>query len=151
MREIKLQDLKVKTPTELLTFAEGVEVENASTMRKQELMFAILKQLAAKETEILGEGYPAIADIPTVDANWKPGEGLAASGAEIAVIQAAFAADARAQAPAAGAAEIAAVVAAIQGVFEPGLPPGEFLTQTEIAAIRASFTVPRVTEGVITP
>ena len=38
MREIKLQDLKVKTPTELLTFAEGVEVENASTMRKQELM-----------------------------------------------------------------------------------------------------------------
>ena len=50
MREIKLQDLKVKSPTELLTFAEGVEVENASTMRKQELMFAILKQLAARET-----------------------------------------------------------------------------------------------------
>ena len=56
MREIKLQDLKVKTPTELLTFAEGVEVENASTMRKQELMFAILKQLAAKETEITRRG-----------------------------------------------------------------------------------------------
>ena len=103
----------------------------------------------ARRTEIRGEGYPAIADIPTVDADWKPGEGLAASGAEIAVIQAAFAADARAQAPAAGAAEIAAVVASIQGEFEPGLPPGEFLTQTEIAAIRASFNVPRVTEGVI--
>lgn len=103
----------------------------------------------ARRTEIRGEGYPAIADIPAVDANWKPGEGLAASGAEIAVIQAAFAADARAQAPAAGAAEIAAVVAAIRGEFEPGLPPGEFLTQTEIAAIRASFNVPRVTEGVI--
>ena len=103
----------------------------------------------ARRTEIRGEGYPAIADIPAVDANWKPGEGLAASGADIAVIQAAFAADARAQAPAAGAAEIAAVVAAIQGEFEPGLPPGDFLTHTEIAAIRASFNVPRVTEGVI--
>ncbi|OYX02510.1 MAG: hypothetical protein B7Z14_03070, partial [Bosea sp. 32-68-6] len=56
MREIKLQDLKVKSPTELLAFSEGLEVENASTMRKQELMFAILKQLAARETEILGEG-----------------------------------------------------------------------------------------------
>jgi transcription termination factor Rho len=56
MREIKLQDLKSKTPTELLAFAEQVNVENASTMRKQELMFAILKQLAAQDTEIIGEG-----------------------------------------------------------------------------------------------
>ncbi|MDX3808095.1 MAG: Rho termination factor N-terminal domain-containing protein, partial [Bosea sp. (in: a-proteobacteria)] len=48
MREIKLQELKSKSPTELLAFAEEVEVENASTMRKQELMFAILKQLAAR-------------------------------------------------------------------------------------------------------
>ena len=56
MREVKLQDLKAKSPTELLNFAEGLEVEGASTMRKQELMFAILKQLAAQETEIIGEG-----------------------------------------------------------------------------------------------
>ena len=47
MREMKLQDLKSKTPAELLAFAEEHQVENASTMRKQELMFAILKQLAA--------------------------------------------------------------------------------------------------------
>jgi len=46
MREMKLQDLKSKSPTELLAFAEEHDVENASTMRKQELMFAILKQLA---------------------------------------------------------------------------------------------------------
>jgi transcription termination factor Rho len=46
MREIKLQDLKSKTPAELVAFAEEHGVENASTMRKQELMFAILKQLA---------------------------------------------------------------------------------------------------------
>ena len=56
MREIKLQDLKSKTPTELMSFAEEVEVENAGTLRKQELMFAILKQLAAREVEIIGEG-----------------------------------------------------------------------------------------------
>ncbi|HUN95413.1 MAG TPA: Rho termination factor N-terminal domain-containing protein, partial [Bradyrhizobium sp.] len=43
MREMKLQELKAKTPGELVTFAEELEVENASTLRKQELMFAILK------------------------------------------------------------------------------------------------------------
>jgi transcription termination factor Rho len=56
MREIKLQDLKAKSPTEMLAFAEELQVENASTMRKQELMFAILKQLATNEVEIIGEG-----------------------------------------------------------------------------------------------
>src|SRR5882757_11501961 len=56
MREMKLQDLKAKTPAELVSFAEENGVENASTMRKQELMFAILKQLAIQETDIIGEG-----------------------------------------------------------------------------------------------
>src|SRR6202166_3229607 len=56
MREMKLQDLKSKTPAELTAFAEEHSVENASTMRKQELMFAILKQLATQEIDIIGEG-----------------------------------------------------------------------------------------------
>jgi transcription termination factor Rho len=56
MREMKLQDLKSKTPAELLAFAEEHQVENASTLRKQELMFAILKQLATQEIDIIGEG-----------------------------------------------------------------------------------------------
>jgi transcription termination factor Rho len=56
MAEIKLHELKEKSATELLAFAEEHGVENASTLRKQELMFAILKQLASQETEILGEG-----------------------------------------------------------------------------------------------
>ena len=56
MREMKLQDLKSKTPAELVAFAEEHQVENASTMRKQELMFAILKQLATQEVYIIGEG-----------------------------------------------------------------------------------------------
>ena len=56
MREMKLQDLKSKTPPELVGFAEEHQVENASTMRKQELMFAILKQLATQEIDIIGEG-----------------------------------------------------------------------------------------------
>lgn len=56
MAEMKLQELKNKTPTDLLAFAEELEVENASTMRKQELMFAILKMLAQQEIEIIGEG-----------------------------------------------------------------------------------------------
>ncbi|MBD3849194.1 transcription termination factor Rho [Bosea sp. OAE752] len=78
MREIKLQELKSKSPTELLTFAEEVEVENASTMRKQELMFAILKQLAARETEILGEGVVEVLQdgfgfLRSPDSNYLPG------------------------------------------------------------------------------
>ena len=56
MREMKLQDLKSKTPAELLSFAEEHQVENASILRKQELMFAILKQLATQEIDIIGEG-----------------------------------------------------------------------------------------------
>src|SRR3972149_10749921 len=56
MQEMKLQDLKIKPPTELLSFAEEVAVENASAMRKQELMFAIMKQLAARDVDITGTG-----------------------------------------------------------------------------------------------
>ena len=56
MREMKLQDLKSKTPAELVQFAEENKVENASSMRKQELLFAILKQLATQEIDIIGEG-----------------------------------------------------------------------------------------------
>ncbi len=55
-QEIKLQDLKKKSPTELLVIAEELEVENASAMRKQELLFAILKKYAEKEVDIIGEG-----------------------------------------------------------------------------------------------
>jgi transcription termination factor Rho len=75
---MKLQDLKVKTPTELLSFAEESGVENASAMRKQELMFAILKQLAAKETEIIGTGVMEVLQdgfgfLRSPDANYLPG------------------------------------------------------------------------------
>ena len=51
-----LKELKQKSPAELLAFAEELEIENASTMRKQELMFASLKQLANNDVAIFGEG-----------------------------------------------------------------------------------------------
>ena len=44
-----LQELKIKTPAELLAYAEDLEIENASTLRKQDMMFAILKQLAEND------------------------------------------------------------------------------------------------------
>jgi len=56
LQAMKLQDLKAKKPNELLEFAEGVEVENASSMRKQDMMFAILKELAERNVEITGDG-----------------------------------------------------------------------------------------------
>ncbi|MCK1340041.1 transcription termination factor Rho [Bradyrhizobium sp. LB8.2] len=78
MREIKLQDLKSKTPAELVSFAEENGVENASTMRKQELLFAILKQLAIAETDIVGEGVVEVLSdgfgfLRSPDANYLPG------------------------------------------------------------------------------
>ena len=78
MREMKLQDLKSKTPPELLAFAEEQEIENASTMRKQELMFAILKQLASKEIDIIGEGVVEVLSdgfgfLRSPEANYLPG------------------------------------------------------------------------------
>lgn len=51
-----LQELKEKKPTELLQLAESLEIENASTMRKQGMMFAILKSLADCGVEIHGGG-----------------------------------------------------------------------------------------------
>jgi transcription termination factor Rho len=78
MKEMKLEDLKLKSPTELLSFAEEAGVENASTMRKQELMFATLKQLATQEVEITGTGVVEVLQdgfgfLRSPDANYLPG------------------------------------------------------------------------------
>src|ERR1700724_2383752 len=78
MHEMKLQDLKTKSPAELVSFAEELEVENASTMRKQELMFGILKQLSARETDIVGEGVVEVLPdgfgfLRSPEANYLPG------------------------------------------------------------------------------
>ncbi|MEQ8604934.1 MAG: transcription termination factor Rho [Marivibrio sp.] len=51
-----LKDLKKKSPQDLLAYAEELEIENASALRKQELMFACLKQLANNDVAIYGEG-----------------------------------------------------------------------------------------------
>jgi len=56
LKEIKLSELKRRSPAELLALAEQLEIEAASTLRKQELMFAILKAYANRNVEIIGEG-----------------------------------------------------------------------------------------------
>src|SRR5580658_3512460 len=56
LQAMKLQDLKAKSPTDLLAFAEELEIENASSMRKQDMLFAILKELAERNVEITGTG-----------------------------------------------------------------------------------------------
>src|SRR5579863_9336265 len=53
---MNLQELKRKSPAELLAFAEELEIENASSLRKQDMMFAVLKQLAENDVPIQGEG-----------------------------------------------------------------------------------------------
>ncbi|MDB5612487.1 MAG: rho [Devosia sp.] len=78
MQNMNLSELKAKSPAELLVFAEEHEVENASTMRKQELMFAILKELAAQEVDITGEGVVEVLPdgfgfLRSPDANYLPG------------------------------------------------------------------------------
>ncbi|MEO0545248.1 MAG: transcription termination factor Rho [Pseudomonadota bacterium] len=78
MDQMKLNDLQTKSATELVEFAESLDVENASTMRKQELMFAILKQLAADDVEIIGEGVVEVLQdgfgfLRSASANYLPG------------------------------------------------------------------------------
>ena len=51
-----LAELKAKSPADLLSFAESLQIENASNLRKQDMMFAILKNLAENEQAIHGEG-----------------------------------------------------------------------------------------------
>jgi transcription termination factor Rho len=78
LKEIKLQDLKLKTPAELVSLAEELEVENASALRKQELLFAILKNLAIRDVEIIGEGVVEVLQdgfgfLRSPDANYLAG------------------------------------------------------------------------------
>ncbi|MEX2450833.1 MAG: transcription termination factor Rho [Rhodospirillales bacterium] len=75
---MKLKDLKNKPPTELLEFAEELEVENASGLRKQEMMFAILKRLAENGTSIFGDGVLEVLQdgfgfLRSPEANYLPG------------------------------------------------------------------------------
>ncbi len=78
MPQIKLQDLKAKGPTELLAIAEELEVENASTLRTQDMMFAILKQYAEQGVDIIGEGVVEVLSdgfgfLRSPEANYLPG------------------------------------------------------------------------------
>ena len=78
MKELKLQELKTKTASDLINFAKENGVENSSSLRKQELLFAILKQLAEVNVEIIGEGVIEILQdgfgfLRSPDANYLPG------------------------------------------------------------------------------
>ena len=53
---MSLQELKEKSPAELVELAESLDIENASSLRKQGMMFAILKALADEGAEIYGGG-----------------------------------------------------------------------------------------------
>jgi transcription termination factor Rho len=73
-----LQELKSKSPADLLAFAEELEVENASNLRKQDMMFAILKQLADNDVAIFGDGVLEVLQdgfgfLRSPEANYLPG------------------------------------------------------------------------------
>ncbi|MBX9620580.1 MAG: transcription termination factor Rho [Alphaproteobacteria bacterium] len=75
---MNLKTLKSKTPVELLSMAEEQEIENASTLRKQDMMFAILKRMAEKGEAIFGSGVVEIlqdgfAFLRSPEANYLPG------------------------------------------------------------------------------
>src|SRR5271169_3915001 len=73
-----LEKLKRKSPADLLAFAEELQIENASALRKQDMMFAILKQLAENEVPIFGDGVLEILQdgfgfLRAPEANYLPG------------------------------------------------------------------------------
>ncbi|MGY9005876.1 MAG: transcription termination factor Rho [Alphaproteobacteria bacterium] len=75
---MNLQELKEKSPADLLACAEELEIENASTLRKQDMMFAILKALAENDTIITGIGVVEILQdgfgfLRSPESNYLPG------------------------------------------------------------------------------
>ena len=75
---VNLADLKAKTPKDLLSMAKELEIENASTMRKGDMMFSILKERAEDGAEISGEGVLEVLQdgfgfLRSPEANYLPG------------------------------------------------------------------------------
>ena len=75
---MNLQELKKKTPAELIQHAEKLEIENPSTLRKQEILFAILKKLAEKSEQITGGGVLEVLQdgfgfLRAIESNYLPG------------------------------------------------------------------------------
>ena len=75
---MNLQELKTKPPPDLLAYAEELEIENASSLRKQDIMFAILKQLADNDIAIFGTGVLEVLQdgfgfLRSPEANYLPG------------------------------------------------------------------------------
>ena len=75
---MNLHELKQKSPADLLAYAEDLSIENASSLRKQEMMFTILKQLAENEVIISGDGVLEILQdgfgfLRAPEANYLPG------------------------------------------------------------------------------
>ncbi len=73
-----LQEIKEKSAAELLALADELEVENASTLRKQDMMFAILKNLAEDNVTIIGRGVLEVLSdgfgfLRSPEANYLPG------------------------------------------------------------------------------
>jgi transcription termination factor Rho len=78
LKQIKLSELSEKSPAELVSMAEQLEVESASALRKQELLFAILKKMAVRDVEIIGFGVIEVLQdgfgfIRSADANYLAG------------------------------------------------------------------------------
>ncbi|BAK84297.1 transcription termination factor Rho [Komagataeibacter medellinensis] len=75
---MQLAELKAKSPADLLAYAESLNIENASSLRKQELMFTILKTLADNDQAIYGDGTLEILSdgfgfLRSPEANYLPG------------------------------------------------------------------------------
>jgi len=75
---MNLQELKKQNPADLITQAEKLGIENPSTLRKQEILFAILKKLAEKKEQITGAGVletlqDGFGFLRAMESNYLPG------------------------------------------------------------------------------
>ena len=75
---MNIQELKEKSSEKLITEAENLGIENASTLRRQEIYFAILKKLAEKGEEITGGGVLQLLQdgfgfLRAIESNYLPG------------------------------------------------------------------------------
>jgi len=99
-----------------------------------------------RRAEIRGEGYPDIADVPVVDRANLPGRSLPANRGRAVQLIALFENNPRAEAPQGGLDEILELAAEIRAGFAGYQPAEDFLSEADLAMIRNSFNVPRVTQ-----
>jgi len=116
---------------------------SSSIERVQAMRDAAPDWYDARKLEVSGEGYPNIANVPLITTENRPGQQLEASGQVTLADLEMFLSDPRAMPPEETPADMLAWATETRRAVEGQIPPPDFLTDEDVAALRAIFDRPR--------